>query len=379
MSLVLAVVSSALVVLVLIDCFETIVQPRRITRPYRFTRIYYRVTWLPCRAVTQRMRNKRWRYGMLALFGPLSILGLFATWVLILIFSFALLQWSLDIPVTSDQGHLGIYAYMSGVTFFTLGFGDITPVSAVGRFITTIEAGIGFGFLAVTISYLPVLSQAYSTREIEVGLLDARAGSPPTAGQLLIRLAQHGDVAGVQALLREWETWAASLLESHLSFPVLSLYRSQHDNQSWLAAITTILDTCAVLIALVEEVDTYQAQLTFAMSRHAVVDLSLVVRARPTDFQLERFNQQSIDQLCAALAETGVTLRRTEAAYAKLAELRHMYEPFVAVLGDYFLLSLPALMPDKNAIDNWQTSAFQKRAPGFRQLAVTADEEEHFA
>src|SRR5207249_11698220 len=88
-------------------------------------------------------------------------------------------------------------------------------------------------------------------------------------------------LAGLDPLLVEWERWAAELLESHLSYPVLRFYRSQHDNQSWVGALTTILDTSALLIAAVEGPDGHQARLTFAMARHAAVDLALVFQTAP--------------------------------------------------------------------------------------------------
>src|SRR5207248_1750142 len=150
------------------------------------------------------------------------------------------------------------YVYFSGTTFFTLGYGDLVPTGAWGRALSVAEAGIGFGFLATIISYLPVLYQTFSRREITISLLDARAGSPPTAGEFLRRLADAKAVAGTGVLLADWERWAAELLESHLSYPVLSYYRSQHDNQSWVATLTMILDTSALVIAGVNGADDYQ-------------------------------------------------------------------------------------------------------------------------
>ena len=112
-----------------------------------------------------------------------------------------------------------------------------------------VETGIGFGFIAVIIGYLPVLYQAFSRGRCTINLFDARAGSPPTAGTLLARNAESGDLELLAQLLAEWERWAAEVLESHLSFPVLSFYRSQHDNQSWIAALTAILDASALVVA----------------------------------------------------------------------------------------------------------------------------------
>src|SRR5262249_8204919 len=163
------------------------------------------------------------------------------------------------------------YLYLSGTTFFTLGLGDVTPGAPLGRTLTVVESGLGFFFLAVVVGYLPVLYQAFSGRETTISLLDARAGSPPSAGECLLRLARSGNLAAIDAVLVGWERWAAELLESHLSFPVLSYYRSQHDNQSWLAALASILDTCAILMVEIKNANLYQAQLTFAMARHAAV------------------------------------------------------------------------------------------------------------
>ena len=139
--------------------------------------------------------------------------------------------------------------YLSGTTLFTLGIGDVTPHTPIERS-SLIESGLGLGFLALVISYLPVIYSAFSRREVSIVLLDARAGSPPTAAELLRR---HNGPHGMEALRQlfvDWERWSAELLESHISYPVVSYFRSQHSNESWLAALTTILDTTALLIAM---------------------------------------------------------------------------------------------------------------------------------
>src|SRR5499433_2644419 len=145
------------------------------------------------------------------------------------------------------------------------------------RRLVLLEAGIGFAFLALVIGYLPVLYQSFSRREVSITLLDARAGSPPSAEELL--RGSWSDPEELTALLGEWERWSAEVLESHLSYPVLSYYRSQHDNQSWLTALTTILDASALLIAGIDQIGKQQALRTFKVARHAVVDLAQVVNA----------------------------------------------------------------------------------------------------
>ena len=250
-----AMASVLLIFLVLMDAFETMLLPRRVKRPFRFARAFYVYSWTPWAAAARMFLPQKRRDTFLSLFGPLSILVLLGLWAFGLIMGFGLLHWALGTPLGShgEAARLGVYAYFCGVTFFTLGYGDVTPVEPLGRILAVVETGIGFGFLAVVISYLPVLYQAFSRREVTISLLDARAGSPPTAGTLLGRRCTCGNVDLLGQFLAEWERWAAEVLESHISFPVLSFYRSQHDNQSWLAALTAILDTSALVVSGVQE------------------------------------------------------------------------------------------------------------------------------
>jgi hypothetical protein len=374
----LALASVALIFLVLMDGFETMVLPRQVTRRYRFVRLFYLSLWVLWRAVAVRLPAGKPRAAFLSRFGPLSLLLLLVAWVTGLIVGFGLLHWSLGTAVQAPekQPDLVTYLYWSGGTFFTLGYGDVVPVTVVGRALAVMQAGMGFGFMAVIIGYLPVLYQAFSRREATIGLLDARAGSPPSAAQLLIRLGRAGNLQAVDSFLAEWERWSAELLESHLSFPVLTFYRSQHDNQSWLAALTAMLDTCALLLVGVKDNNPYQAQLTFAVARHAAVDLALVFRTPPVAPDPDRLGPGELQRLRQELRAAGLHLREGAEVDARLAELRGMYEPFLNALARLLLYALPAILPEPTA-DNWQRSAWMRRAPGIGSLPVATADEEH--
>ena len=380
MSILGAVTSAALILWVLVEAFEAMVLPRRVTRKFRLNRFFYLLFWPVWLLLARCFRSPKRRESFLSGFGPLSMLGLFATWVLMLIVAFALLHWSLGTPMQTPSGEPGFLTlcYFSGITFFTLGYGDVVPVDGVGRLLAVMEGGIGFGFLALIIGYMPVLSQAFSRREATISLLDARAGSPPSAAQFLVRVAPHYDAGRADAFLAEWERWSAELLESHLSFPVLSFYRSQHDNQSWLAALTAILDSCALVIATAPGRCSYQTQLTFAMSRHAAVDLALVFGTPPIAPQPDRLPADAWQRLSRQLREAGLEVRDGPAVEAKLSELRGMYEPFVNALAQFFHFALPPIAPEKTGVDNWQTSAWMRRTAGLRHLPIVADGDEHF-
>ena len=361
-NLVVVAASLALLFVVLWDAFETIVLPRRVTRRLRITAAYYRATWRPWRSLASLFRGKKRRETILSIYGPLSLVALIALWAVGLVFAFGMLHWaagtSLNIPAVSQGFTTDLY--MSGTTFFTLGFGDVTPLNATGRFLAVVEAGLGFGVLAIVIGYLPVLYQAFSRRESNISLLDARAGTPPTAAELLRRHGRNEGTAELVELLKDWERWAADLMESHLSYPVLCFFRSQHDNQSWLASLTTILDSCALVMVGVDGVPSWQAQLTFAMARHAVVDLAQIFNSSPAAWDDSRLPAEALAHLRAGLASDGVALRDGGDGEAKLASLRKMYEPYVMSLAAHLAMPLPPWVDGRASADNWQTSAFER-------------------
>ncbi len=346
-----------IIVVVLWDAFETVVLPRRVSRRIRLTRMFFRATWSPYSAIIGRIEQPKRRESLLGFFGPVSLLLLLSVWVVGMIIGFALVQWGTETVLNAPDETVtfNTYLYMSGVTFLTLGFGDVTPTQTFGRFITVIEAGVGFGSLAIIIGYLPVMYQSFSRREVNIALLDARAGSPPTAGELLRRHAVGGNTTALDTLLAEWERWSAELLESHLSYPVLSFFRSQHTNQSWLAALVVMLDTSALILTGVRGVPLWQARLTFAMARHACADLAQMYRVEPHKTN-DRLPPQERARLRETLSGAGIPLNDGANADRELDELRAMYEPYVCAISELFLLPLPSWNSPHTEQDDWQTN-----------------------
>jgi len=298
----------------------------------------------------------------LSIFGPLSLLLLLGVWATGIIAGFAMLQWGLqDRLLGQSVTSFLTYLYLSGTTFFTLGLGDVLPWGRVGRTLVVVEAGLGFAFLGGVISYLPMIYQTFSRREVSISLLDARAGSPPSAGELLRRNGR--DMSELRRLLVDWERWSAEVLESHLSYPFLVYFRSQHTNQSWLAALTTILDACALVMSSMDGGPKRQAQLTFAKARQAVVELSQIFILSPPTLTADRLPSSSLSVLGQMLAESGVTLRDDVATKERLRELRRMYEPNVQALSDYLLFLLPQWFRINETPDSWQISNWQTPIP----------------
>jgi ion channel len=369
-----AIFGSLIIAVVLWEAFETIILPRRVMRRLRLTVLIYRSTWIPWRTLAAWIFNKRRRETFLSYYGPLSLLILFAVWAAGIILGFALLDYS----AAFAGGNLRSFAtslYFSGTTMFTLGLGDVVPRTSIGRILAVVESGLGFAFLALVLSYLPVIYQSFSRREVNIVLLDARAGSPPTAAELLRRHSGPHGVEALERLLRDWERSSGEILESHVSYPVLGYFRSQHNNESWLAALAAILDTTAILIANVEKDPLRQARLTFAMCRHTVVDLAQVFHIAPRRGHSERLSSGDHDQLRGWLDKAGFELRDRGAASTKLGEIRQMYEPYLHALSQFLAMELPPWILAKEITDNWRTSAWG-RISGFA-AAARAEADDH--
>ncbi len=354
---------------VALDAFQTVILPRRPTGRLRLTRLFYIVTWKPWVLMTERIRDKKVREQAYSFFGPLSLLLLLVLWAAILTIGFALLLFAMHSPFQDSSlpvaagalHHLRTDLYVSGTTLTTLGPGDVVPRSEWARALMIAESGTGLGFVALVISYVPVLYGAFSRREVSVAMLDGRAGSPPTSAELLRRHGFKGGQEALSDLLAEWERWSAEILESHISYPILCYYRSQHDNQSWLSALVSVLDACALLITTIEGSASRQAQLTFAMARHALIDLGHVFHLEEQEAEWlargrdARLPGEIFDRLCDALGEVDLRLCGDPASMERLTAIRQLYEPHALALSEYLKMPLPQWVAEPRKTDYWKT------------------------
>ena len=360
MRILATIVGVIFIIGILQDSFETVILPRRVSQRFRLSRMFYTSTWMMWSSLARKMRPGNRREFYLSYFGPLSLIFLLVIWAVILVFAFALIQWGTGSTLSAPEKEVtfGSYLYLSGTTFITLGIGDVTPLTGMARFLVTGDAALGFGFLALVIGYVPVIYQSFSRRETEISLLDARAGSPSSATELLRRHYRDQHIEELIQYLQNWERWSAELLESHLSYPVLTYYRSQHERQSWLAALTTILDVCALLIVGFDGISTPTVRFTFAIARHAAVDLAQIFGTPPMNTRLNRLSPEDFARMRDALAEVGLNLQHEEDAEKRLYEIRLIYEPFVNALANHLLVNLPPWVSATRTVDDWQTSAW---------------------
>ena len=346
-----ALVGVCLIALVLVDAFNTIVLARRTRHIFRITRYFYRATWTPFAAAARRIHSGRHREGFLSIYGPLSLLILFALWGIGLAAGFGLVQWAAGMQPGRGKPGIANDFYLSATTLITVETGD--PQNSPSKAISAVEGALGISFLGLVVGYLPVLYQSFSKRELRISMLDALAGSPPSAEALLKHESRRPEKLEDQ--LERWEEWSAEVLENQLSFPMLGYFRSHHANQAWLTAMVAMIDATAVILLSAEGDLETQAALTFAMGRHTLADLR-VTFGKPAPAQsIDRLSSNDFTRIRDAVAASGGPLRATRLSESELRELRQMYEMDAKILSDHFLMALPGWLSHDDSRENWRT------------------------
>jgi hypothetical protein len=357
MRILVGVLGGALVVSMLVEIFVSFLLPRRVKRDPRIVRSVFDYTWRPWRRVARLLRPQA-ADTMLGMYGPIGLVVDLVLWVSLMMLGYACLQWAGGSHLVSNGTvDFGNDLYFSAATMAASAPAGLSAHSTFARVIQVIDAGSGLAVVAIVIGYLPALYQAFSSRETTVSQLDARAGSPPSAGRLVLRTARHGGWPALSEYLSGWETWAAELMETHLAYPVLAYFRSQHVNQNWLSAMSTILDACALTIACAPVGTVDPARFTFAIARHAVVDLSYSFRVEPLPPAIDRLPRSALEELLRQLRENGIEPERDLATVEeRLGRLRALYEPYVNALGKRLELALPQWLAPESPTANWRTT-----------------------
>ena len=339
MRVVAGVAGVVLIALMLSEFFVAFLLPRRVRRDPRIARGLIRLLWRPWRALAGR-RAPASADTLLGFFGPLALISELLVWTLGLMVGYGLLRWaavggSLQRQLLSSSG---FFLSAQGVSGQTL-----------GHVIALFEAATGLGVLFIVIGYMPAVYSAFSKRETAVSQLATRAGSPPAAGVLLRRAAGREEWRDLNRDLQAWEEWAAELMETHLSYPLLAFYRSQHVNQNWLAALTAMVDVAAFVKAVESDGEIESAEITFGIGRHALADLAHQFNLEPG--QGDRLSDADFDQLYSLVERAAANPVSREDARRRLDALRESYEPNAEALAGFLVLDLPAWVPPESTED----------------------------
>jgi hypothetical protein len=357
MRVIVAVIGGALVISMASEIFVAFLLPRRVKRDPRLVRTIFVYGWRTWRRLARPLPYQA-ADTMLGIYGPLGLIINLLLWLSLLILGYACLQWGAGshLGPGTHAVDFGNDLYFSAATIAASSPSGLAPSTTFARVIQVINAGTGLGIVAIVIAYLPALYQSFSSREATVSQLDARAGSPPSAGRLILRSGADRGWPAVAEYLSGWEVWAAELMETHLAYPFLAFYRSQHINQNWVSALCTILDTCALTIACAPRGTVDSARFTYAIARHAVVDLSYTFHVEPTP-PADRLPQADLRELLRQLREAGIaSAEEPPIVEERLGRTRAFYEPYINAIAVHLGLKLPQWLAPESPTANWRTT-----------------------
>jgi hypothetical protein len=343
-----------LLILAYWDLFETVVVPRPTPGWFRISRYIVRGSWRAIRGLRDG-RLSRANDRALGLFAPAVTVAMLATWLLTLIFGFGLIMWGLRDELRPVPSDLGTALYFAATSLLTIGYGDIVAVEAPARIVMITAAVSGLGAVALVVTFLFSLYGSYQRREVQVVVLQAAAGGPPSAVTLLETYAHLHLVGRLPQLFVDWEQWAVEVLDSHVAYPLLGYFRSSHDNLSWISALGTVLDAASLVLTTIKDVPRGEAKLFKRVGTHLVEDIYNIGFRLGEPTSLDR---SDFDAACARLAEAGYTLaapadawpafEAARASYAARLELmaRYWATPATSWLGDPVALRTPLHAPD---------------------------------
>ena len=336
---VLAVVAGlALVLMSASDAVSTLVTTRR--RPGRFwpTPVFYRQTWRTWLAVGRRTAPEL-REGFLGSYGPLSLLGLLAFWVLLLVVGWGAVWWGLRSRVSGVDDYIDA-VYFAGVGFLTVGFGDILPTGDLARLLVLVEAFMGLVTMALVIGYLPTLYGAYSRREVQLLALDDLSDEAATPVGFLEAGHAGGGAEAVAAAFADWERWCDEVYDSHTAYPMLALFRSRQPGQHWLTALVVVMDAAAICVATVEGSRAGPAARLLRRGTRLVQNLRGLPATGEAEVAAAFDDEGRFRAGYQRLAALGLPLRPYEQAWSDLRRLRAGFLPQLVAATRLLLVPL---------------------------------------
>lgn len=336
MNIVAVLVGVLLVVSVLADLINTLVAPNTSTSRWWLTGILYRSSWKVVSFVGKRLANGLLRERIYSLFAPISVLVMLVAWVAQQVIGFGLIWWGLRGGIEGVNGLLDSF-YFSGVVYFTIGFGEVVPLGQVPRLGALVEAFSGLLTVALVIGYLPALYSAYSEREQKLLTLDDGSENRITPTNLVIAHSPDGNIRDLDGFFEGWEAWMAQVLETHTTFPMLRLFRSQHEGQSWITALGLVADSALH----VEVTEDGQGRSAYWALRRAARLMQMLAEGADLSKYRERLDasyksRDAFDELYLNMASHGFEMISREEAWAHIQTLRRTYDAQLEWLIDTF-------------------------------------------
>ena len=327
------VAGAAIVFLILFDIFQSVIVPRPVPRRLRLSALLSRTLWRIWRFFAMRQGDPDRRENILSTYAPFWLVLLLAIWTASLVVGYGLMFYGLSAMLSPSPG-VGGALYFAGTTLITIGFGDIVPKGPAARILAVAAGATGFAVVAVVTSFLFSLFAAFQAREVFVLRLAAIAGMPASGIEILETASELGVRDNLADLFMRGQNWASTVLETHLAYPVLAFFRSNHDNLSWIAALGALLDASTLLISTVADEGQGEAHLMNRVGQHLVSDLATYF-GLPLD-ESPGIERGEFDAARDRLASAGFSLIEPERAWLHFCELRGAYSTPLNTLAQYW-------------------------------------------
>jgi hypothetical protein len=331
------IAGGALVALVLLDIFLTVVVPRRAPRAGRRLRVTSFLVpglWKGWRWIGLRLSSAERREAFLGTFGALIVIVLLIAWVTGLVIGYGLLLDAARIQLRPEPENFGTSVYFAGTSLLTLGFGDFVAVGPFARLVALVAAATGLGLFALVITLLFTLYGSFQRREVAVVVLEAGAGAPPSGVTLLETYAIAGILDDLPRVFRDWQSWAAEVLDSHLAYPVLAYFRSSHDNDSWISSLGAVMDASTLVLTTVKDGPKGWAKLSRSVGGPCLEDL-VAYYGLQTDPEVG-LERSEFDEARRRLERAGFVLEDADLSWDRFARMRQEYAGRVNALARYW-------------------------------------------
>jgi hypothetical protein len=289
-----------------------------------------------------------WRDRVMAHFAPIGMLTLVAAWLALVTVGFMTVFWAVE-----QEGWADAF-WESGSSLLTLGF---APVDGTGlRALAFLEAALGLGLLALLITYLPTLYGAFSRRETLVALLETRAGTPPSAVEMLLRYQRIGWTDRLGDTWSDWEVWFAQIEESHTSYPALTFFRSPQPDRHWVTAAGTVLDAASLTLSTLEVAPQPHAALAirsgYLALRRIAEFFGIEFDPDPAPDDPISLHRREFDEACERLAASGLPLKPDrDQAWRDFAGWRVNYDTVLLALAEATMAPYAPWTSDRSTMD----------------------------
>jgi hypothetical protein len=355
----------AVVVNIAADVFQSVIVPRP-TSVWRPSAVIARTGWRIAGAIGMRMGNVERRESFFGVYAPLLLVTLMAFWILGLALGFGLIFFALRGELHPVPATYWAAVYYAGTSLLTLGYGDVVATSGIARALSLVAASMGLATFAIVTAFLFSLFAAFQRREAFIVTMRERTGAPPSGVDFIERHVELDMLGDLGEAFRSTEAWLADLMETHLAYPVLSYFRSTHDNQSWVGTIGALLDAATLVITTVDLGYVGQAKMVSRLGRHLVGDYVNNYRlfAGATADEAVGIERSEFDRAYERLAARGVRMRDPETAWTEFSALRASYALPLNVMAQYWRIPPAQWIGDRSLVATHHAPMPVRRPPG---------------